>query len=192
LIEQAEIQTRPRHDLSFGQSGARYRQQTIEGLYEGFRAAMIDFAVFMPDATMDGIEQVIVERGEIESYQCVREDEGIAMAMGAYMVGRKPVVLMEGSGIGLSGIILARSVLQRCPMLLVAGHCGTLGERYDYHASTRLVVEPILRAMNVPYHVVMDPAQVRLTVVEGQHTVAGQKVPFGVLLPTHVIREDAP
>jgi sulfopyruvate decarboxylase TPP-binding subunit len=149
-------------------------------------------AIFMPDATMDGIEQVILERKEIEAFQCVREDEGIAMALGAQMVGRKPVVLMEGSGIGLSGIILARSVLQRSPMLLVAGHCGTLGERYDYHASTRLVVEPILRAINIPYHVVMDAAQVKLVVVEGQRTVEGQKTPFGILLPNHVIRDGEP
>jgi sulfopyruvate decarboxylase TPP-binding subunit len=191
VIEQLRTQTRPRHDLSFGQSGARYRQQTIEGLYDGFRSAGIDFVVFMPDATMDGIEQTILERGEIEAYQCVREDEGIAMAMGAYMVGRRPVVLMEGSGIGLSGIILARSVLQRCPMLLVAGHCATLGERYDYHASTRMVVEPVLRAVGVPCHTVMDPAQVKLVVEEGQRTVDGQKIPFGILLPNHVIREDA-
>ncbi len=178
-----------RHDLSFGQSGARYRQETLDALYAGFVSAAIDFAVYMPDATMDGIEQMIVERREIEAYQCVREDEGIAMAMGAYMVGRRPVVLMEGSGIGLSAIILARSMLQRCPMLLVAGHCSTLGERYDYHGTTRMVVEPVLRALGVPYHVVMDPSQIRTVVVEGQRTVSGQKIPFAVLLPTHVIRE---
>jgi sulfopyruvate decarboxylase subunit alpha len=178
-----------RHDLSFGQSGAQYRQETIDALYAGFRAADIDFAVYMPDATMDGIEQMIMERGEIEAYQCVREDEGIAMAMGAYMVGRRPVVLMEGSGIGLSAIILARSMLQRCPMLLVAGHCSTLGERYDYHATTRLVLEPVLRALTIPYHVIMEPSQIRTVVVEGQRTVSGQKIPFAVLLPTHVIRE---
>jgi len=27
-----------------------------------------------------------------------KEDEGIGMAMGAYLVGKKPVVMMEGSG----------------------------------------------------------------------------------------------
>ena len=54
-----------RHDLSFGQSGAEYRQETIDALYAGFRAADIDFAVYMPDATMDGIEQMIMERVEL-------------------------------------------------------------------------------------------------------------------------------
>jgi sulfopyruvate decarboxylase subunit alpha len=189
MADEITANSKPRHELSFGQSGARHRKETIDGLYDGFRNAGIDFAIFMPDATLDGIEQLIQQRNELESYQCVREDEGVAMAIGAYMAGRRPVVLMEGSGIGMSGTIIARSVLQRCPMLIVAGHCSTLGERYDYHGTTRLVVEPVLRALNVPYHVVMDPAQVRLIVEEGQRTVNGQKIPFAVLLPNHVVRE---
>jgi sulfopyruvate decarboxylase TPP-binding subunit len=184
-----EAKPRVHHDLSFAQSGGRYRQATIDAVYNGLKAAKIDFIVYMPDATMDGVEQVVRERNEIESYQCVREDEGIAIAMGAYMVGRRPAVLMEASGIGMSGTILARSLIQRCPMLLIAGHCSTIGERYDYHASARLVAEPILRALNIPYAVALEPGQVETLLIEGQQTVKGQKTPFGLLLPTHVIRE---
>ena len=55
-------EAKSRHDLSFAQSGAKYNQRTIEAVYEGFRAAGIDFVVFMPDATLDGIEQRIWAR----------------------------------------------------------------------------------------------------------------------------------
>lgn len=167
----------------------RYRDDTLEAFYDGFRQAGIDFAVFLPDSSLDGIEQMILGRGEIETFQCSREDEGIAMAMGAYLVGKKPVVMMEGSGIGLSALILARGVAQRTPTLLVVGHNSTLGERYDYHAATRLVAEPVLSALGIPYHVLFDPGQIRAVVTEAQHTVEGQKIPVGVLVPTHVIRE---
>lgn len=179
----------PRHDLSFAQSGGRYREETIEAIYRGFIDAKIDFIVFMPDATLDGVEQLVQARQEIEAYQCVREDEGIAIAMGAYMVGKRPVVLMEASGIGMSGTIIARSLVQRCPMMLIAGHCSTIGERYDYHATTRLVAEPVLRALGVPHAVATDANQVTRFIIEGQRTISGQKVPFALLLPTHVIRE---
>jgi sulfopyruvate decarboxylase TPP-binding subunit len=177
-----------RYDLSFALSGARYRKEMIDAVYAGLLAAGIDFVLFMPDATLDGVEQHIRERNQIAAYQCVREEEGIAIAMGAYMVGRRPAVLMEASGIGMSGTILARSLLQRCPMMLIAGHCSTLGERYDYHGSTRMVAEPILRALGVPYAVAMDARQIETFIVEGQHTVNGQKCPFALLLPNHVIR----
>jgi sulfopyruvate decarboxylase TPP-binding subunit len=191
VIEQQANVDRPRHDLSFSSSGGRYRQDTTQGLYDGLKAAGIDFVVFLPDSSLDGIEKEIQDRGEIKSYVCTREDEGIAMAMGAHMVGRRPAVLMEAAGLGLSALILARSIVQRCPMLLIAGHTSTLGERYDFHSTARMVAEPLLRALGVPYHVVMDPAFARTAVVEGQHTVNGQKVPFAVLLPPHVVWEIA-
>ena len=168
---------------------AGFHRETIEAFYDGFRAARIDFAVFLPDSLLDGIEQHILERGEIEAYQCSREDEGIAMAMGAYLVGRRPVVFMEGSGLGLSGLILARGIAQRTPTLIVAGHNLMFGERYDYHAATRMVGEPLLRALNIPYHVVMDPGEIRTVVVEAQHTVQGQRLPVALLVPTHLARE---
>ncbi len=167
----------------------RYRVEAVEAFYDGFRAAGIDFTVYLPDSLLDGIEQLILARGEIAAYQCSREDEGVAMAMGAFLVGRRPVALMEGSGIGLSALILARGIVQHTPTLLVIGHSSTLGERHDYHGATRLVAEPVLRGLGIPYHVLRDPGEIRTVVVEAQHTVEGQRLPVGILVPSHVIRD---
>jgi sulfopyruvate decarboxylase TPP-binding subunit len=172
-----------------GKAGVRYRQKALESFYEGFRVAGIDFAVFLPDSMLDGVEQLILERGDIEAYQCSREDEGIAMAMGAFLVGKRPVALMEGSGIGMSALILARGIVQKTPTMLIIGHNSTLGERYDYHGATRLVAEPVLRALDIPYHVLFDPGDIRKVIVEAQATIEGQRLPFGILVPSHVIRE---
>src|SRR5713101_3634998 len=98
-----------------GKAGVRYRQEALESFYDGFKA------------------------GGIDAYQCSREDEGVAMAMGAFLVGKRPVALMEGSGIGMSALILARGIVQKTPTMLIIGHNSTLGERYDYHGATRLV-----------------------------------------------------
>lgn len=165
-----------------------YRQESLEAFYEGLRAAGIDFAVFLPDSLLDGVERLIIERGGIDVYQCSREDEGVAMAMGAFLVGKRPVALMEGSGIGLSALILARGIVQKTPTLLVVGHNSALGERYDYHGATRLVTEPVLRALGIPYHVLFDPSEIRTIVVEAQQTVEGQRIPVGIVVPSHVIR----
>jgi sulfopyruvate decarboxylase TPP-binding subunit len=175
--------------VNTGKAGVRYRQESLESFYDGFMAAGIDFAVFLPDSMLDGIEQLMIERGVIETYQCSREDEGIAMAMGAFLVGRRPVALMEGSGIGMSALILARGIVQKTPTMLIIGHNSTLGERYDYHGATRLVAEPVLRALDIPYHVLFDPADIRKVVIEAQATIEGQRLPFGIVVPSHVIRE---
>lgn len=167
----------------------RYRQESLEAFYEGFRAAGIDFAVFLPDSMLDGVEQLMLDKGGIDVYQCSREDEGVAMAMGAFLVGKRPVALMEGSGLGLSALILARGIVQKTPTLLVVGHNSALGERYDYHGATRLVTEPVLRALGIPHHVLFDPSQIRTVVVEAQQTIEGQRVPVGIVVPSHVIRQ---
>jgi sulfopyruvate decarboxylase TPP-binding subunit len=172
-----------------GRGSPRYRQESLEAFYDGFRSAGIDFAVFLPDSMLDGIEQLILQRGGVDAYQCSREDEGVAMAMGAFLVGKRPVALMEGSGIGLSALILARGIVQKTPTMLIVGHNSTLGERYDYHGATRLVAEPVLRALNIPYHVLFDPGEIRTAIVEAQATVEGQRIPVGILVPSHVIRD---
>ena len=167
----------------------RYTETALEAFHAGFRAAGIDFAVFLPDSMLDGLEQLVVECGEIEVFQCCREDEGIGMAIGAYLVGRKPVALMEGSGIGLSALVLARAIVQKTPMLIVASHNSTLGERFYSHAATRLVAEPVLRALGIPYRVLFDAREIETVVVEAQHTIDGQRLPVGILVPSHVMRE---
>ena len=184
-----EVKSAQSSVVSTGKAGIRYRQETLEAFYDGFKAAGIDFAVFLPDSMLDGVEQLIIERGGIETYQCSREDEGIAMAMGAFLVGKRPVALMEGSGIGMSALILARGIVQKTPTLLIAGHNSTLGERYDYHGATRLVTEPVLRALDIPCHVLFDPGEIRKVIVEAQATIEGQRIPVGILVPSHVIRE---
>ena len=167
----------------------RYRQESLESFYDGFTAAGINFAAFLPDSMLDGVEQLMLERGGIDTYQCSREDEGIAMAMGAFLVGKRPVALMEGSGIGMSALILARGIVQRTPTMLIVGHNSTFGERYDYHGATRLVAEPVLRALDIPYHVLFGPEEIRKVIVEAQATIEGQRIPVGILVPSHVIRE---
>ncbi len=189
MSKQQKVKTPLRNVAGTGKAGVRYRQEALESFYDGFKAAGIDFAVFLPDSMLDGVEQLIIERGDIEAYQCSREDEGIAMAMGAFLVGKRPVALMEGSGIGMSALILARGIVQKTPTMLIIGHNSTLGERYDYHGATRLVAEPVLRALDIPYHVLFDPGDIRKVIVEAQATIEGQRLPFGILVPSHVIRE---
>ena len=185
----AEENSSPADVTKTGKAGVRYREEALEAFYDGFKAAGIDFAAYLPDSMLDGIEQLMIERGGIECYQCSREDEGIAMAMGAFLVGKRPVALMEGSGIGMSGLILARGIVQKTPTMLIIGHNSTLGERFDYHGATRLVAEPVLRALDIPYHVLFDPADIRKVIVEAQGTIEGQRIPVGILVPSHVIRE---
>ena len=80
-------------------------------LYLGLKAGGVDFAVYLPDGTLPPVERLLRADPDIQTVQCAREDEGIAMAAGAYLGGKLPVALMEGSGLGYAALILSRSAV---------------------------------------------------------------------------------
>lgn len=173
---------------SFTNAGrARYQHDmsTMEVLHQSLKKAGITFLASVPDTLNHPLIRLCDDDPEMTSVACAREDEGIAVAMGAFLGGKWPCVTMEGSGIGLSALALGRAIAQRTPMLLLASHNSALGERHDYHAATRLVTEPVLAALRIPTVVVHDPAQIPLLVREAQMTIRGDRRPVALLFPRH-------
>jgi sulfopyruvate decarboxylase subunit alpha len=166
----------------------RYNLENARILHTGLKEAGINFVSYLPDSWNHQLLRLVLADPDIRSVACSREDEGIAIAMGAYLGGKKPAMIMEGSGYGLSGLVLARpGLIQRMPLLIVSSHTATLGEIHDYHGETRFVVEPILNALGIPHMLVMDIGQARTIIREAQMTVEGQQVPFAVILPRHIL-----
>jgi sulfopyruvate decarboxylase TPP-binding subunit len=166
-------------------AGYRHDMDAVGAIHLALREAGISFAAYLPDT----LNHPLVRRLEADPaflcVGCTREDEGIAIAMGAFFGGRWPVLLTEGSGLGLSGLILARGIVQRSPLLILASHNSALGERHDYHAATRRVTEPLLDALHIPYVVVRDGGEAPLLIREAQLTVRGERRPVAVLFPRH-------
>jgi sulfopyruvate decarboxylase subunit alpha len=167
-----------------------FNVEAAQAFYGALRAGGVNFAVYLPDSLLDPIECLLEEDPQVQTVVCSREDEGIAIAQGAYLGGRLPVALMEGSGLGLSGLVLARGLLQRTPLLLIASHTRALGERFDYHGATRMVGESTLAGLGIPSIVLSDAAQIPVVVREALLTIKGQRVPVGIFVPRHVMRAD--
>ncbi|MBI2756788.1 MAG: hypothetical protein HYX52_08770 [Chloroflexi bacterium] len=177
-------------DSPAAHASAPYRQSAAESFHRALRAGGVDFAAYIPDSLLDPIEALLEADPGVRTVVCTREDEGVAIAMGAYLGGKRPVALMEGSGLGMSGLVLARGLVQRTPLLLIASHNRVLGGQFDYHAATRLVGEGTLQGLGIPYLVLHDVAMIETVVREALLTVWGQKLPVGLFVPRHVIRTD--
>lgn len=160
--------------------------------YAALRAAHVDFAVYLPDSVLYPIALLLEADREVRTVVCSREDEGVAIAAGAYLGGRLPVVLMEGSGVGYCGLILARALLQRTPMLILASHNSVLGERFDYHGATRMVGEGTMRGLGIPSLVVHESRMIRTAIQGALETVQGQKIPVCLFIPSHVVQGSVP
>src|SRR5580692_1219341 len=165
--------------------GYRHDMATVDAIHRALGEAGVNFATYLPDTLNYPLVRALEADPSFLCVGCTREDEGVAIAMGAFLGGRWPVLLTEGSGLGLSGLILARGIVQRTPLLILASHNRALGERHDYHAATRRVCEPLLEALNIPYVVIHDSREAALIVREAQLSVRGDRRPVAVLFPRH-------
>ncbi len=165
----------------------QYSTDVAQVFHEALRSSGVDFAVYLPDSLLDPIERLLDADPGVQSVVCAREDEGLAVAMGAVLGGKTSVALMEGSGLGLSGLILARGLLQRTPLLLIASHDRALGMQFDYHGATRMVGQATLDGLGIPYVVLNSAEMVATTVREAALTVRGQRIPVGLFVPRHLM-----
>ncbi len=164
-----------------------FRYDVARSFADSLKASGIVFSVMLPDSVMHPVNELLLEDPAVACVGCSREDEGIAIAAGAGWGGCPAAVSMEGSAIGLSGLILARAVIQRSPVLLLASHSSVLGERFGYHAATRAVTQPILDALRIPYHVLRDAAEIPHVVREIVRTMEGQRIPVAILVPPFIL-----
>jgi len=149
--------------------------------------AGIRFVVYLPDSTLWQVPKLLAAVPDMELVPCAREDEGIAIAAGAFLCGNLGVALMEGSGIGLAGLILARMQLQRTPVLLIASHNRALGEAHDYHGATCLAGQGVLEGLRIPSVVVTTSGVLGTMVEQAAVTAAGQRTVVGVHVPDFVM-----
>ncbi len=150
------------------------------------RAGGVNFAVSLPDSVLNPVDRLLEADPDVQTFVCSREDEGVAMAVGAYLGGKVPVALMEGSGVGYCGLVLARAQIQRTPLLLLVSHNGALGEAFDFHGASRAAAEGVLRGLGIPHVVLTDRGQAPLLVQQALVTVLGQKTVVGLLVPPYL------
>lgn len=163
--------------------GLRYNLQNARVLYEGLKEAGIDFVTYLPDTWLREVYKLIIADKEIKSIAVTSEDEGMAIAAGAFLAGKKPAVIMEGSGFGNSAGVLARFALVRhIPWLIISSHTGSIPEFAYYHSEERYLTEPLLRAMGIPFYILRNIEEAKRVLREAQFMVEGQVIPVAVLI----------
>ena len=113
-----------------------------------------DFFTGVPCSLIEDLIAVL-ERGARAPYvAAVREDAAVGVAAGAWFGGRRPVVLMQNSGLGTSLNALASlSLMYGLPVLLVVTWRGFGGKDAPEHILTGEISPKLLELLGVPYRV---------------------------------------
>jgi sulfopyruvate decarboxylase subunit alpha len=106
----------------------------------------------VPDSTLGAIFEAVYSNPGATYISAVREDSAIGVAVGAYLAGRYPVVLMQNSGLGLSINALASlAILYSVPLLLIIGWRGASPTDAPEHLLMGEASIPLLEALKLAW-----------------------------------------
>jgi sulfopyruvate decarboxylase alpha subunit len=121
----------------------------------GLQEQGFDFFTGVPDSTLSGVIAGLIERRLY--IPAVREDEAVAMAAGAFMGGKTPVVLMQNSGLGTSlNTIVSLNLIYLQPCLLMISWRGHDGLDAPEHLVMGQVMTQLLDLVRIPYRMLTE------------------------------------
>ncbi|HZQ56777.1 MAG TPA: hypothetical protein VFA84_02005 [Acidimicrobiales bacterium] len=163
------------------------RSAAIDGLVE----AGIDFVSGLPDGWQRDLHEAIEGDARFRYVPVCNEGVGFSVCAGAWMGGRRPVLIMENSGLRVAAEYIARiSLGTGVPVLLMLSYRGDIGETEHWGIPHGIVAEPLLAALRVPYQIVREPGDLRQAVKRAQRLAQAQLHPAAVLVSGSCIWED--
>jgi sulfopyruvate decarboxylase alpha subunit len=104
---------------------------------------------FVPDAGLSGIIRLAERDPEIRDLVLTTEEEGVAIACGAWLGGQRAVVLMQSSGVG--NCVNMFSLLANCqfPFLALVAMRGEYAELNPWQVPMGRATQQVLELMGI-------------------------------------------
>jgi sulfopyruvate decarboxylase subunit alpha len=127
-------------------------------IVDSILGAGTDIIMSLPCNMLAGILREITRRDIVHIPVC-REEEGVGIAAGAALAGRKPLLLMQNSGLGNAiNALLSLTGLYRLPLFMLISHRGAAGEQIAAQIPMGAATPELLRAVSVQHMKIADPA----------------------------------
>jgi sulfopyruvate decarboxylase alpha subunit len=86
-------------------------------------------------------------------FSSTREEEAIGIACGAFLGGKRAVVMMQSSGFGnIPNALASLAVPYQIPVLMIITERGALGEYNSVQVPITRVIRPTLDALGIPHY----------------------------------------
>lgn len=118
-------------------------------LYEVLKAAGIRQMSYVPDAGHSTLIRLFGADPEMTSNVLTTEEEGVAIATGAWLGGLRSVLLMQSSGVGNCINMLSLPVQARAPLLMLVTMRGEWDEFNPWQVPMGRATEAALEAIGV-------------------------------------------
>jgi sulfopyruvate decarboxylase subunit alpha len=136
-------------------------ESSAERIVGALTSAGVTIAASLPDSWLSAVIGRVDAEKTIRHVRVTREDDGVGICAGASLGGKRAVLICQNAGLLLSANALAGYGLHhQLPFLVLAVYRGSYEDRFYYQMYKGLVTEPVLRALQLPYHVVERIEQV--------------------------------
>jgi sulfopyruvate decarboxylase alpha subunit len=86
-------------------------------------------------------------------FSSTREEEAIGIACGAFLGGKRAVVMMQSSGFGnIPNALASLAVPYQIPVLMIITERGALGEYNSVQVPITRAIRPTLDALGIPHY----------------------------------------
>jgi phosphonopyruvate decarboxylase len=160
----------------------------LAGLLE---AQGYDFFTGVPCSMISSLIATLETHPRLPYVPAVREDVAVGMAAGAWLAGRRPMVLMQNSGLGTSlNALVSLSLMYRLPALLLVtwrGHAST--DAPEHHLMGE-ISPSLLEMIRIP-HRILSAKTIADDIAWGRAESDRLSQPVALLLPPNVLRAAA-
>ena len=127
---------------------------TPQPIIEELKKNGVTHVVWLPDSETNFLYERMLAESSIELVPVCREAETMAIAAGLWVGGKKPVVLIQNTGIFESGDSIRGLGLDiGFPMVMMVGYRGWTRHGVTLDSAARFT-EPILHAWGIDYYLV--------------------------------------
>jgi len=152
----------------------------------GLKGAGINLVATLPDVNLADVLSEVDEDREIIHVPLCREEEGIGICAGAYLVGKKCAAIMQNGGFFNSNNAIVSTLLQyQIPLLLLIYYAGDIGDRT--FSTTGSMTEPVLQALGIRYYIMRDSEDAAELIKRAQVLSEDAKRPVALLVTKEVL-----
>ena len=156
-------------------------------LFETLKRGGIRQIGYVPDAGHSRLIERCRADGEIREIVLTTEEEGVALAAGAWLGGQRAALLMQSSGVGNCINMLSLSRTCHFPLLMFITMRGEWEEFNPWQVPMGSIVEPVLKLCEADVFRVRTPDEVAGTAERALQLAFGDDRAAAVLLSQKLI-----